>query len=220
MKNAIRALAALLAASLICASPGPAAAIPAQTFSGDQILSRAGAANGLRSFSAPVQFDVQMHKPVSIKTGAQGIVYFKAPAQSALTITKMPPILGKFFRSSYAIDLAPQVWPEKYSVQSVSQETREGSVVYVLDATPKSDPSVDRVTFEVSQADYLPLSATWSYKDGSSVRLQMTARKTSGYALPQTESVAVSMPQYALDATVNFGSYSLNADVPASVFSP
>lgn len=193
-------------------------ALSAENLSGDQILARAGNAAGLHSFSAPVQFDVQMHRPIAVKSSAQGIVYFKAPSQAALTITKMPSILGRFFKSSYAIDLAPQVWPTKYTVESVTETKRSGADVYVLRAAPKSDPSIDHVDFEVAQTGYIPLSATWSYKDGSSVQLRMTARQTSGYALPQTESVTVSMPQYSLDATVNYGNYSLNGSVPDSVF--
>lgn len=200
-----------------------AAALPtvlsAQNLSGDQILARAGSSEGLHSFSAPVQFDVRMHKPIGVKTSAQGVVYFKAPAQAALSITKMPSILGRFFKSTYAIDLAPQVWPAKYTVQSVSEAQRGGADVYVLDAMPKSDPSVDHVVFEVAKTGFTPLSATWAYKDGSSVALHMTVSSSSGYALPQTESVAVSMPQYSLDATVNYGSYALNDSIPSSVFS-
>jgi hypothetical protein len=187
----------------------PSAALAAPALSGDQILARAGNSAGLHSFSAPVQFDVQMHKPIGIKSSAQGIVSFNAPTQATLTITKMPSVLSHFFKSSYSIDLAPQVWPAKYTVESVSETQRQGAGIYVLRAVPKSDPSVDHVVFEVAQNSYAPLSATWSYKDGSSVQLRMVVSQTSGYALPQTETVTVSMPQYSLDATVNYGSYSL-----------
>ena len=186
------------------------AATPAAALTGDQILARAGNATGLHSYSVPVQFDVQMHKPVGIKSSAAGIVTFKAPAEASLTITKMPSILGKFFKSSYLIDLAPQVWPAKYTVQSVSDAQRAGVAVFALQAVPKNDPSVDHVVFEVTKDGYSPVSASWYYKDGSSVKLQITATQTSGFWLPQTVLVSVSMPQYSLDATVNYGAYALN----------
>lgn len=202
---------------LILTAALPVAALSQQSPDGNQILARAGNAAGLSSFSAPVHFDVHMHKPIGIKSGAQGVVYFKAPSQAALTITKMPPVLGRFFKSSYAIDLAPQVWPAKYTVESV---TMASGGTYVLRAVPKADPAVDHVVFEIAAASYAPLSAAWSYKDGSVVRLQMTVSQTTGYALPQSESVTVSMPQYSLDATVNYGAYALNQPVPNGVFVP
>jgi hypothetical protein len=66
-------------------------------------------------------FDVRMHRPLGISSGVEGIVYFEAPARAALVITKMPSIIGKFFKSSYTLDLSPQTWPAKYTVTSVSQ---------------------------------------------------------------------------------------------------
>lgn len=197
-----------------------AATVAAQTPDGNTLLARAGAAPGLKSYSAPVNFDVRMHRPLGLKSSAEGIVYFKAPSQAALAITKMPSILGKFFKTVYAIDLAPQVWPAKYTVRSVSQGENNGVNVYLLTALPKSDPSVDHVVFAVTQAGDVPVSASWIYKDGSSVSIGITNASVSSYMLPKTETVSVSMPQYSLDATVHFGEYALNAAVPDSALAP
>jgi len=192
--------------------------LAAAPLGGDAILARAGSATGLTSYSVPVHFDVHMHRPLGISTGVEGIVYFKAPARAALVITKIPSILGKLFKGSYSLDLSPQTWPAKYTVTSVSQSQAEGTAVYVLRAVPKADPSVDHVTFTVTQADYTPVSVAWSYRDGSSISVTMQCRRVSGNALPQTESIAVNMPQFGLDATAQYGSYALNGPVPDSVF--
>ena len=192
--------------------------LAAGPLSGDQILARAGSAAGLSSYSVPVHFDVHMHRPLGMSTGVEGIVYFKAPARAALVITKMPSIIGKFFKGSYSLDLSPQTWPAKYTVTSVSQPQADGAAVYALRAVPKADPSVDHVVFTVTQADYMPVSVVWSYRDGSSISVTMQCQRVSGNALPQTESIAVNMPQYGLDAKAQYGSYALNAPVPDSVF--
>ena len=186
--------------------------------SGDQILARAGSATGLTSYSVPVHFDVHMHRPLGISTAVEGIVYFKAPAHGALVITKMPSIIGHFFKGSYSLDLNPQTWPAKYTVTSVSTGQADGTAVYALRSVPKADPSVDHVIFTVTQADDTPLSVVWSYRDGSSISVTMQCQRVSGNALPQTESITVNMPQYGLDAKAQYGSYALNAAVPDSVF--
>jgi hypothetical protein len=200
-------------APLVFASVAGGAA-NAATLTGDQILARAGAADGLSSYSAPVKFDVRMHRPISLRSSAEGIVSYKAPAQASLTITKLPSVLGKLFKTSYDIDLAPQVWPQKYHVQSVSASGQQSTAIYLLRATPNNDPSVDHVIFGVQQGGFLSVSAAWYYKDGSTIHLAIVNGRTSTYTLPQTETVAVSMPQYSLDATVTYGAYSLVAAIP------
>lgn len=192
--------------------------LAAAPLSGDQILARAGSPTGLTSYSVPVHFDVHMHRPLGISTGVEGIVYFKAPAQAALVITKIPSLIGKFFKGSYSLDLSPQTWPAKYTVTSVSAAQVEGAAVYALRSVPKADPSVDHVVFTVTQADYSPVSVVWSYRNGSSISVTMQCQRVSDNALPQTATIAVNMPQFGLDAKAQYGSYALNAPVPDSVF--
>lgn len=207
-------LLAILAAGGAAWAAGPAAA----QLSGDQILARAASAPGLSSYSVPVHFDVHMHRPIGITTAVDGIVYYKAPARAALVITKIPSIIGRFFKGSYNLDLSPQTWPSKYTVSSVSQSQAGGASVYALNSIPKADPSVDHVVFGVTQAEYAAVSAAWYYRDGSSIKLSMENQQLSGYTLPQTESIAVTMPQFALDASAKYGDYALNGAVPDSIF--
>jgi len=185
---------------------------------GNAILARAATASGLNSYSVPVHFDVHMHRPIGVKSGAEGVAYFKSPSQAALAITKIPGPIGQFFKGSYTIDMVPQTWPNKYNVTSVSQGQAGGVATYVLQAVPKSDPSVDSTVFTVTQNDYQPVSTVWHYKDGSTINLAIANQKVSGFTLPQTETISVTMPKYALDATATYGTYSVNASVPDSVF--
>jgi hypothetical protein len=182
---------------------GSARAAESPSLSGDQILARAGAANGLQSFSVPVHMNVSLHKPMGFKAGIDGTAYYKAPGKSALVITKTPPVIGGFFKGQYNLDLVPQAWPAKYKVTSVQSSTRNG---------------VDHVVFDVAQNGYAPLSAQWIYPDRSSVSISLASTRVSSYQLPQSETVTVAMPKYNLDATSNFGQYSLNVPVADSVF--
>ena len=139
-------------------------------------------------------------------------------ARAALVFTKMPSIIGKFFKGSYSLDMIPQTWPSKYTVTSVSEAQGDGASVYVLKSVPNADPSVDQIVFRVTQTDYTPVSVAWHYRDGSSIHVSMQNQHQSGYTLPQTESIAVTMPQFSLSATASYGSYVLNAPVPDSAF--
>ena len=186
--------------------------------SGDDILARAAVSKGLSSYSVPVHFEVQMHKPIGMKAGADGVAYFKAPAKAAIAITHVPGPLGGFFKGSYTLDMVPQTWPSKYSVTSVERGDDYGTPAYLLQAVPKEDPSVDHVVFGVTTADYQPISAHWFYKDGSSIVLTIQNAPVEGYMLPHTETISVAMPKYALDATAKYGEYAINEPVADSVF--
>jgi hypothetical protein len=187
--------------------------------SGQDILARAATAAGLSSYSVPVHFDVTMHRPISLRSGVDGTAYFKSPAKAAIAITHVPGPLGGFFKGSYTLDMVPQTWPSKYVVTSVDQGQLGGTPVYLLRAVPKNDPAVDRVIFGVSVAGSQAISARWLYKDGSSISLTIRNAQAQGYALPQSETIAVAMPKYNLDATATYGQYSINAPVSDSVFS-
>jgi hypothetical protein len=185
---------------------------------GNQILARAGAAQGLNTFSVPVHFDAHMRRPIGIRYGADAIVYFRAPARATLTITSIPGIIGKFFKGSYAIDWPPQVWPAKYTVNAVSEGATGAAGTFVLVAVPKTDSTVDHVIFTIAQGDYAPLSADWFYKDGSIVRVAMECDTTPDYSLVKRESIGVSMPRFSLDANAVYGSYALNVALPDGAF--
>jgi len=205
------ALGAILAAAAISA----AQAVP----TGQEILAQAAAGAGLSSYSVPVHFDVKMHRPISLRSGADGAAYFKAPAKAAIAITHLPGPLGGFFKSSYTLDMVPQTWPSKYVVTTVDHGQTGGTPAYLLRAVPKDDGSVDHAIFGVSIATGEAISAQWSYKEGSSVAIAIRNAQIQGYALPQSETISVAMPKYNLDATATFGQYSINVPVSDSTFS-
>ncbi|MBV8600428.1 MAG: hypothetical protein JO359_02565 [Candidatus Eremiobacteraeota bacterium] len=189
----------------------------AQDLSGDDMFARAAAAENLTSYSVPVHFAVHMRRPIGVRAPVEGIIYYKAPGQTALVLTKVPGPIGGFFKGSYRLDMTAQTWPGQYKVTSVGPGS-EGST-YVLGAVPKvADPGVQSVQITVAQVDYEPLAIRWAYRDGSSIDLKMQNRRLSGAALPQTETIVVTMPKYALDATATYGDYALNVAVPDDVF--
>jgi hypothetical protein len=207
----LRVLCAWLALSVI-------AAARASGVDGDRILSQAGMVGGVRSYAVPASFDVRLHKPVPLRLRMDGSLYYKPPAQSALVITKRPPIIGGLFAKSYALDLVPQTWPAKYHVRSVADATFNGVPVYALDAVPKIAGSLDHVVFQVARSNALPLSAQWFYRDRSTVALSIASARDGDRLLPRAESISVMMPHYVLDATSTFGHYAFDVPIPDAIF--
>lgn len=187
---------------------------------GNRILARAAEISGVHSFTVPVHFDVRLRKPLRLRFGVDGTVYFREPADSVLLLTKRPPIIGGLFARSYALDLVPQTWPVKYTVNSVSTAQYSGTPVYVLAAVPKTPGTVDHVIFQVAEASFEPVSAEWFYRDQSSITIGIVNRRVGSYLLPGSETVAVTMPHYDLAATSTFGQYVFNVQIPDSVLPP
>lgn len=190
----------------------------ANAVDGNRILSRAAAIGGAGSYVVPAQFDVRLHKPLPLRLRMGGSLYYKPPAQSALVITKRPPIIGGLFAKSYALDLVPQTWPAKYSVRNVSATTFIGTPVYALDAAPKTPGTLDHVVFQVARSNDQPMSAQWFYRDRSVVAVSIASARVGDHLLPQTEAISVIMPHYVLDATSTLGQYAFNVPIPDAIF--
>ncbi len=209
---AILALVALLAF-------GRAASCSADTkLSGDEILARTARTGSVQSYSVPVHFDVHLRRPIGAKGAVEGVVYFQAPAQAVLAITKAPPVIGDFFRGSYNLDMVPQTWPAKYHVTAVTTDVLGATPVYVLHAELKSPGTIDAIDFHIAQADFSPLSVEWLYHDKSSIRLSFTNQQVGDLTLPRTATIRVDMPRYGLDGDAAYGTYAIGDAIPPGVF--
>lgn len=190
----------------------------ATALDGNQILARAASVGGLRSYTVPAHFDVHLHRPLPLRMHIDGSLYYKPPAQSALVITKRPPIIGGLFARSYDLDLVPQTWPAKYRVRDVTETAVNGEPAYSLYAVPKIPGPIDHVVFDVLQSDAQPLSAEWFYADRSTVAVSIASARVDDYLLPEAENISVVMPNYALDATSTLGQYAFGVPIPETIF--
>ncbi len=184
---------------------------------GDDLLARAANLPGLTSYSVPAHFTVHLHKPIGIRTHVDGLAYFKAPGSAALAITKAPPVIGGFFKGTYQLDVVPQAWTAKYHVTSTESGGGANGAVTLLHAVPDEPGDVTGVVFGISAAG-APVSALWTYKDGSTIALTFTNAPAGAYVLPATATIAVAVPSYRLEASVTYGTYAINAPVSDSVF--
>jgi hypothetical protein len=204
--------------ALACVAPASAAQPAAQT--GDQLLARAVAAPQLKSYSVPVHFAVHLHKPIGIRSNVEGTAYFRAPDQTALSITKASGIVGGFFKGAYHLDIVPQAWPVTYRVTSYSRIVSGGVPMLQLIAVPRANAGdLTQVVFSITAADFQPVAVVWSYSDKSSISVSYVNGRVGRYMVPQRASINVDKPRYKLDADATYGTYALNAPVPPGIFS-
>jgi hypothetical protein len=187
---------------------------------GDQVLARAVSAPGLRSYSVPVHFAVQLTKPLPLETQVDAVAYYAAPAQSALVITNASGLAGAFFRGGYKIDVVPQSWPAAYHVASVVPGTLGGNAVLLLHAQRRTDPGdLSEAVITVTKTNPpVAVAAEWRYTDGSSIRFRFQNERTATYTLPGHASINVDKPGYGLNADAAYGDYAFNVPISPEVF--
>jgi hypothetical protein len=215
-----RASAAAIATAAVVTAAGTAATPSAATENGDQLLARATSAPGLRSFAVPVRFAVHLHKPLGLRSQVEGTAYFKAPAQSALALTKASGIAGAFFKGTYKLDMVPAAWPFAYHVVGVAPGVVDGVDVLVLRAKPRgSAGGVAQVFFTLTTPALEPVAAQWQYQNASTIQLSLVNGRVGAYTLPLRATITVDMAHVRLDADATYGTYVLNGRVSESVFS-
>lgn len=214
-----RAPAAIAALFFLSIAPSAAPAKSRPPLSGDQLLARATAAPHLRSYVVPVSFAVHLYKPIGLRSKVEGTAYFVSPSRAALAITKASGIVGGFFKGAYKLDMVPQAWPRTYHVVAVTPSVAGGTPVWLLRAAPRGAAGdLAQVVFTLTRPALQPIAALWQYTDASSIQLTYVNEKVGPYMLPGRATVAVDKPHYKLDADATYGSYSLNAPVPDTVF--
>jgi hypothetical protein len=214
-----RASAAIAALIFLSTAPSAAPAKSRPPLNGDQLLAHATAAPHLRSYAVPVTFAVHLHKPIGLRSNVEGTAYFESPSQAALAITKATGIVGGFFKGAYKLDMVPQAWPRTYHVVAVTPSVAGGTPVWLLHAEPRGAAGdLAQVVFTLTRPSLEPIAAQWEYTDASSIQLTYVNEKVGPYMLPERATVAVDKPHYKLDADATYGSYSLNAPVPDTVF--
>ncbi len=217
-------MALIAAVLLVGATPNPMSsstpATPETPTAGD-ILKKMAAANAdLDSTSVPIHFDVQIRKPLSIELPLDGTGYYQRPNKSALVMNSVPAI-AQAFKKTYSGMGTPETWPHQYDLTLVPPDQTNNAAVYELKGTPKNSGSnVDHVLFDVDRATLAVVRSRWYYHNGATIDMTIDNALVSGrYHLPKTQTLEIVFPSYAGHAVAQFGDYSINQPIPASVWS-
>ena len=185
-----------------------------------QILARMAANTaGLRSYAVPVHIDAHVRNGLlSVPVSMDGERYFEAPAREAMRMRNVPAI-GKQFSNVYAGLGTPQTWQTTYDIVLDGSGELNGHSVFRLRATYKHPSTVDRVELYVDVSTFDAVEVRWFYHNGATIVMDIDESLVEDtYRLPQRETLRVQFPAYSGNATVSYGTYSINVPIPDSVF--
>lgn len=197
------------------APPSPAAPPDAAT-----ILQRSQSRwQGLNSYEVPVTISGHVRVTIiSLPFSMTGTQYYQTPNEQALHLNN-PPSLARGFGNTLSTMGTPQTWLRDYAISAPSSQPHGHHAAYVLTGTPKATSRVKSMTMWVSATTYAVESVTFAYTNGATLAVTFTHHAgVTQYHLPRSATVTAKFPGYSGNATITYGSYQLNAAIPASVF--
>ena len=173
---------------------------------------------GLQTYDVPVTIHAVVKKGISIPFSLSGERYFAAPDKGALKLKSVPAI-AKAFSNLYTSLGTPLTWSQTYDLQVVTPDHVTTQPSYELLGTYKRSSSVDHILLDVDAATYDPVEVRWFYRNGATIVMNVQEESIGTFRLPAVESVDIHFPGYSGHATIDYGTYNVNIDVPPSVFS-
>lgn len=205
-------LLAILVIALATPLPGPPDAAT--------ILARSQSAwNGLSSYQVPVTVDAHVRVTIiSLPVRMTGTQYYQAPDAQALHLDN-PPSFARGLGDTLSTMGTPQTWLRDYDIALPTSQPHGHHTAYVLTGTPRRSSRVKTMKMWVSAKTYAIESILFSYTNGATLQVTYTHQHgETQYHLPRKATVAAHFPQYSGNATITYGTYTLNQPIPASVF--
>jgi len=207
-----RFVSGAIAAAALLLSVSPAG--QASTNS-DQVLARLISANsGLRSFTASVSADVQMHSFPYLSANLGGIYYHKEPSKDRIVFTSGLPLIAKQFSNVYPHVESPARWHDVYDI---SVERDDGTYT-TFKLVPRSSGRIDHIDAKVVNTSGELAQLRWNYSDGSYATLNQTYGKVGAYRLVTRETGHFENPNYNADLSSTFTNFKVNVAIPDSIF--
>jgi len=203
-----------LATISLAASLGASPTIPAPPPTATDILARVTRRDAaIESYSVPVRIDVRLHKLISLRFHLNGTQYFKRPDRLALDMHGVP----AQYRDLFAELGTPLSWSSLYDLRLVASTTQP--VTYQIEGIPKHRGDVDRMVVDIDGDASAPLHAQWFCSGGGTIDMHITEQEgVGGYDLPQHAEADMNFGGYAVHATFQYGTYTVNETVADAVF--
>lgn len=169
----------------------------------------------LRSYTARIEFDVDLHAFLSIHPTLHATYYYKRPDKAEVDFDTIP-VFAEQFEHLYAALATPDKWPSIYDIRFTRPPVP--GKAYELTLTPKKIGNVDRILVSVEPDSFGVSRMEWRYKNHSFIIMQQTNGKVGDYLLPQGQVGDFSLPAYKAHVVAAYSDYRLNVAIPDSVF--
>jgi len=173
---------------------------------------------GLQAYDVPVTIHLVVRKFIAVHLTISGERYFAAPDKEALRLHSVPAV-ARAFSNIYASLGTPATWPQTYDLQVVSPDHATAQPIFELSGTYKRPSSVDHILLDVDANTYDPIEVRWFYRNGATIVMNVQEQSVGTFRLPAVQDIDVHFPGYSGHATIDYGTYRLNATLPDSVFS-
>lgn len=169
----------------------------------------------LRSYTARVKFDVQIHSFIDLRPTLHATYYFKKPDKAKLVFDSLP-FGAEQFKNLNASLATPATWAAEYDVAFATQPASDGP--WVLALVPKKEGNLERVLVTVDRSSYGVIKTEWKYRNGGTIRVAQRNERIGGYLLPRSQVADFALPSYSAHAVSSYDEYKINVDIPDSVF--
>ena len=206
MKRVFTGAVALFA---LCALPAMA-----QNSTVTGLLGRMAAADNVRSYTANVHADIEMHSFPFLSPSLDGTYYHKEPSKNKIVFTSGLPFIAKQFSKVYPEVESPANWETKYYVSVESADPQYTTLKLV----PRKHGRIDHIDAKIANATADLVELRWNYNDGGYALLDQTYSVIEGHRLVTEQTGHFEVPHYNADLKSTFTAFHLNANIPDSVF--
>jgi outer membrane lipoprotein-sorting protein len=187
--------------------------VPAQA--GGDLLARMAAVNpNLHAFTATMHANVAMKSFPFLSASLVGTYYHKEPDKTKVVFTSGVPIIASQFDKLYAHIESPGRWQEVYEVSVASDD---GNVT-TFRLVPRKHGNVDSIDARVDDKTATVTSMRWNYANGGYAEMTNHYGTVDGNTVVTSQTGHVQEPGYVADVTSTIDHYTINPDLPDSVF--
>jgi len=192
-------------------------ALPLRAAPASDLLSRMTALNpNLHAFTATLHAHVSMKTFPFLTAELIGTYYYKEPDKTKVAFSKGVPIPGvaSQFDNLYAHIEDPSRWKHVYDVTLVSDDGKTA----VFKLTPLKHGNVEHIDATVDDRRATVTSMRWNYANGGYAEMTNTYGRVQGYVLVVSQTGHVNEPGYVADLASTIDNYTINPNLPDSVF--
>jgi outer membrane lipoprotein-sorting protein len=181
----------------------------------DDLLARMAALNpNLHAFTATMHASVAMKSFPFLSASLVGTYYHKEPDKTKVVFTSGVPLIASQFDKLYAHIESPSRWNEVYTVSVAGDD---GGVTHFR-LVPRKQGNVERIDARVDDKTATVVSMRWTYANGGYAEMTNHYATIDGNTVVTSQTGHVEEPGYVADLSSTIDHYTMNPDLPDSVF--
>jgi outer membrane lipoprotein-sorting protein len=168
----------------------------------------------LHSYTAQMHAHVALSTFPFLATDIAGTFYHKDPDLNKIEVTSGLPALAQNFSKLYAHVEPPSQWDTLYTVTA----GRDDGQTALFTLVPKKQGNIAKITVTVDDATAVVRSQRWDYVNGGWASVDNRYMRVGNDLVLAGQSGHVQEPAYAGSIQATFSDYTMNPNLPDSIF--